>query len=210
MTHHRTGLVPRPVQRLAVAALLALSLAGCAATTRTLDPEGTTNYDDTYGFSDKNEIVDVLTDSLAASRPVASAPSAPIAVIYGVANRTSEHIDTSGITDDIRNALLKSGDLRFVNRPQRDNLTLEADYQYAGFVAPEQRVAEGRQVGADYIVSGTLRSISKREPSQWRLTKKRYTYYSMTLELTDLETGELVWADSVELARELSQPILRW
>jgi len=206
MPAHRT----RRLRHLVGLALLALTLAGCAATTRQLDTDGTTVYDDTYGFSDKNEIVDVLTASLAASRPVASAPSTPIAVIYGVANRTSEHIDTSGITDDIRNALLRGGDLRFVNRPQRDNLTLEADYQYAGFVAPEQRVAEGRQVGADYIVSGTLRSIQKRQPAQWRLNKKRYTYYSMTLELTELETGELVWADSVELARELSQPILRW
>ena len=196
--------------RFVVSAALALALAGCAATTRQIDTEADLNYDDSYGFSDKKEIVDVLTESLAASRPVASAADTPIAVIYGVANRTSEHIDTSGITDDIRNSLLRSGDLRFVNRPQRDNITLEADYQYAGFVAPEQRVAEGRQVGADYIVSGTLRSIEKRQPSQWRLNKKRYTYYSMTLELTDLESGELVWADSVELARELSQPILRW
>lgn len=208
ITDPRTAL--RRCLRIALPLALCVTLAGCAATTRQLDTDADYNYDDSYGFSDKNEIVDVLTESLAAARPVATASATPVAVIYGVANRTSEHIDTSGITDDIRNALLQRGDLRFVNRPQRDNITLEADYQYAGFVAPEQRIAEGRQVGADYIVSGTLRSIEKRQPTQWRLRKKRMTYYSMTLELTDLETGELVWADSVEMARELSQPIVRW
>ena len=194
-------------------AALALALAGCAATTRQLDVEEPLEYDANYGFSDKKEIVEVLTKSLATSPAVARARSSgerPVAVIYPVANRTSEHIDTSGITDDIRNELLSGGELRFVNRPARDSLIEEADYQYAGFVDPAQRVAEGRQVGADFVLSGTLRSIEKSQPAQWRLFRKNLVYYSMTMELTGLESGEILWADSVELARELSRPIVRW
>ncbi len=198
---------------LACAVALGTVLAGCAATTRSLDVDDPQHYDASYDFSDKKEIVDVLTTSLATSPAVARAGGAgdrPVVVIYDVANRTSEHIDTSGITDDIRNELLRGGELRFVNRPRRDDLIEEADYQYAGFVDPAQRVAEGRQVGADYVLSGTLRSIEKSEPAQWRLRKRNLVYYSMTLELTGLESGEILWADSVELARELSRPIIRW
>ena len=204
---------PSRTAALLLSSALALGLAGCAATTRTLDVDDPQHYDASYDFSDKKEIVDVLTKSLATSPAVARARGdgqRPVAVIYPVANRTSEHIDTSGITDDIRNELLNGGELRFVNRPRRDDLIEEADYQYAGFVAPEERVAEGRQVGADYVLSGTLRSIEKTQPAQWRLFKKNLVYYSMTLELTGLESGEIVWADSVELARELSRPIVRW
>ena len=211
MPRHRTATRSFPVLG---ACVLVTVLAGCAATTRSLDVDDPTHYDASYDFSDKKEIVDVLTQSLATSPAVARsrgrAGDRPVVVIYGVANRTSEHIDTSGITDDIRNELLRGGDLRFVNRPRRDDLIEEADYQYAGFVAPEQRVAEGRQIGADYVLSGTLRSIEKTQPAQWRLRKKNLVYYSMTLELTGLETGEILWADSVELARELSRPIVRW
>lgn len=209
--------MPRPAPRRPaaplLAAALALALAGCAAQTRQLDVDEARAYDASYDFSDKKEIVEVLTESLATSRAVTrgrDGGGAPVVVIYPVANRTAEHIDTSGITDDIRNELLNGGELRFVNRPRRDDLIQEADYQYAGFVAPEQRVAEGRQVGADYVLSGTLRSIEKSEPAQWRLFKRNRVYYSMTLELTGLESGEIVWADSVELARELSRPIVRW
>lgn len=190
--------------------LIACFLGGCVSTTRTLDPGTEKHYDASYDFSDKKQIVDVLTESLLSSPNVLTENDKPIIVIYGVDNETSEHISTSGITDDIRLALIRSGEYRFINRKQRSNLLDETDYQYAGFVPPEERVAEGRQLGADYILSGTLRSIEKKQPRQWRLNKKELIYYSMNLELTDLETGEISWADNVEIARESSRPVIGW
>ena len=201
---------PRPAALVASALAALLVLGGCA-TTRSIDPANDVHYDASYDFTDKKEIVEALTSSLLATpRLRRVSGEQPVVVTYGVANRTSEHIDTGGITDAIRLELIKSGEYRFLNRRQRDNVLDETDYQYAGFVAPEQRVAEGRQLGADYILSGTLRSIEKKQPRQIRLSKKRLIYYSMTLEMTDLETGELAWADDVEIARESSQPIIGW
>lgn len=183
---------------------------GACATTRTLDPDAEKHYDASYDFSDKKQIVRTLTDSLLSSANVVTETERPVLIVYGVDNETSEHINTGGITDDIRLALIKSGEYRFINRKQRGTLLEEADYQYAGFVPPEQRVAEGRQLGADFILSGTLRSIAKKDARQIRLTKRELIYYSMNLELTDLETGEITWADNVEIARESSRPIIGW
>lgn len=194
---------------LTLALAMTVGLGGCA-TTRSIDPDNDVHYDASYDFSDKKEIVDTLTSSLLAAPQINTEGAKPIIVVYGIANETSEHINTGGITDDIRLALIRSGEYRFVNRKQRDNLLEEADYQYAGFVPPEQRVIEGRQLGADYILSGTLRSIEKKQPRQWRLNKRELIYYSMNLELTNLETGEISWADNVEIARESSRPIIGW
>lgn len=201
------------VARKAVAIGLLLSvglLSACAATTRTLDPDVEQHYDASYDFSDKKQIVNSLTDSLLSSPVVPTETEKPIIIVYGIDNETTEHISTAGITDDIRLRLIQSGEYRFINRQQRENLTAEADYQYAGFVAPEQRVSEGRQLGADFILSGTLRSIEKTQARQWRLNKRELIYYSMNLELTNLETGEISWADAVEIARESSRPIIGW
>jgi len=85
----------------------ALALGGCAATTRTLDPEVETHYDARYDFSDKKQIVDELTGSLLSSAAVSTEVNKPLIVVYGVDNETSEHINTSGITDDIRLELIK-------------------------------------------------------------------------------------------------------
>ncbi|MEE9319273.1 MAG: penicillin-binding protein activator LpoB [Granulosicoccus sp.] len=207
--HPHTRIATQLLRTLAIS-VMALGIVSCAATTRNIDPESGTHYDASYDFTDKKEIVDALTSSLMGSPQIRTQPDKPIVVIYGIANETSEHINTGGITDDIRLALLKSGQFRFINRKQRDNLVNEADYQYAGFVPPEQRINEGRQLGANYILSGTLRSIEKNQPKQWRLNKRKLVYYSMNLEITDLETGEISWADNVEIARESSKPIIGW
>ncbi len=194
---------------LAITFAVTASLSSCA-TTRSIDPDNDVHYDANYDFSDKKEIVDTLTSSLLAAPQVNTEGAKPIIVVYGIANETSEHINTGGVTDDIRLALIRSGEYRFINREQRKNLLEEADYQYAGFVPPEQRINEGRQLGANYILSGTLRSIEKKQPRQIRLSKRELIYYSMNLEMTNLETGEITWADNVEIARESSRPIIGW
>ncbi len=191
-----------------LAASLTLLAGGCA-TTRTLDPNTEVHYDANYDFSDKKKIVDKLTESLLSINTL-SGDRRPVIIVYPIANETSEHIDTSGISDDIRLALIRSGKFRFLNEAQRANILREGAYQSRGHVDPAQRFAQGRQTGADYILSGALRSIEKKQPKQIRLTKKKMVYYSLNLELTDLTTGEIVWADKVELAREASRPIIGW
>ena len=127
-----------------------------------------------------------------------------------MANRTSEHIETDGITDDIRQELLQSGKARFVNKVQRDNIQSESDYQYGGNVSAETRLIRARQVGAEFMLTGTLRSITKREGKGIRLKRDTLQYYSLTLELTDLQTGLIEWTDSAEIARESSKPFIGW
>ncbi len=199
----------RPWTTLILLSIAVTLLAGCA-TTRTIDPQSETHYDAYYDFSDKQKIVDTLTQSLLNVQQLPPASSKPILIIYPIANETSEHISTSGITDDIRLNLIKSGKFRFINEAQRRNVQREIAYQAQGYVNPAQRIQVGKQLGADYILSGALRSIEKKQPRQIRLTKKKLVYYSLNLELTDLTTGEIAWADKVELARESTQPIIGW
>ena len=193
---------------MAFSALLIMS--GCMASTKNLNPADEVHYDASYDFSDKKQIVDRLVDPLLSASQFFPVQVKPILIVYPVVNETSEHIDTSGITDEIRMKLLRSGKIRFINEHQRENIQMETSYQYQGFVDPAQRVEQGRQLGADYILSGTLRSIKKKQPKQWRLYKKERIYYSLDLTLTDLKTGEMVYADQAELAREASKPIIGW
>ena len=131
-------------------------------------------------------------------------------IVYGIANRTSEHISTSAMTDDIRQRLLQSGRVRFVNKLQRANIERETSYQYGGNVATETAIQRARQIGARYMLTGTLRSIKKEQPAQFRAKKKVLMYYSLNMELTDIQTGLIEWADSTEVIREASKPFIGW
>ena len=185
-------------------------LAGCRATTRDISPDETIHYDETYDFSDKKQIVNDLVDSLVSKSPLGRGEKRPVVIIYNVANRTEHHISTSGITDDIRSELLSRGTARFVNRARRNTIQEELSYQSGGNVAQETRVQQGRQVGAAYMITGTLRSIRKKQPDQVRFKRRTLQYYSLTLELTDLETGLIEWSDSAEIAREAAKPFIGW
>lgn len=193
--------------------LVAISLSmfvGCRATTRDISPDATIHYDEGYDFSDKNTIVKYLVTSLVSKPPLVARSDRPVLIVYGVANRTSEHIETSGITDDIRQEILQSNKARFVNKVQRDNIAAETDYQYGGNVSAETRLQRARQVGAEYMLTGTLRSIEKKESKQVRLKKRTLQYYSLVLELTDLQTGLIEWTDNAEIVRESSKPFIGW
>lgn len=183
---------------------------GCSSSTRDISPDEKVHYDESYDFTDKKAIVDAMVNSLVNKSPLAARHDRPVMIVYNVANRTSEHIATDGITDDIRQKILESGKAQFVNKEQRDNIEKELAYQYGGNVLAETRTAKARQIGAEYMLSGTLRSIEKEQPRQIRWFKKSLNYYSLTLELTDLQTGLIEWTDSKEIVRESSRPFIGW
>ena len=128
-----------------------------------------------------------------------------IAVMGGVENRTDEHIDTSGITDSVRASLLQSGRFRFVGgQPGQDELGEQVRFQQgSGRVTPEMAKAFGTQLGADVVVYGALRSISKTtDRSLENLgTKTRDRYYQFVLNCTNIESGEILWSNEEELRK---------
>lgn len=195
---------------LLIIVLVSFTITGCTVMTRDISPDEKIHYDEGYDFSDKKVIVENLLHSLLYKSPLGTGSDRPVLIVYGIANRTSEHISTSGITDDIRQGIVESGKARMINKAQRDNIRRETEYQYAGAVARETRIKQGRQLGAKYMITGTLRSIEKEQPKQARLWKKTLMYYSLNLELTDLETSIIEWADRVEVVRESSKPFIGW
>ena len=128
-----------------------------------------------------------------------------IAVMGGVENRTDEHIDTSGITDSVRASLLQSGKFRFVGgQPGQDELGEQVRFQQgSGRVNPEMAKAFGKQLGADIVVYGTLRSISKtKERSLETLgAKTKDQYYQFVLSCINIESGEILWSNEEELRK---------
>ncbi len=195
---------------LVVLTVLLVSLTGCTVTTREIGADEKVIYDEGYHFSDKKAIVADMVQSLLGKYPLDRATDRPVVIVYGITNRTTEHISTSAITDDIRQALLQSGRVRFINETQRENIQRETSYQYGGNVAAETRIARARQVGAKYMLTGTLRSMEKEQPKQLRFKKKTLMYYSLNLELTDIQSGLIEWADNTEIIREASKPFIGW
>ena len=185
---------------------------GCAAfraSTSDLDVTKPQHVGSTYDYSDLRMLSQTVADELLASPFLANKTPAPIMMIAGVQNRTSRYVDTKGLTDKMRTLLFQSGKIQFVNEARREDLLKEQGYQAAN-ATPETQTAVGKQLGAKYMLTGSLIEMQEDSPRQVRVSKQEYTYYKLTIEITDLETGLLAWTTEKEFARKSSLPLIGW
>ena len=193
----------------ACAGLLSSGCAMFRVSTADVDPEKTRHMNATYDYSDMRNITQSVVDNLLSSPFLQQQTQPPIMMIAGVENRTSKYVDTKNLTDRIRTELFQSQKMQFVNEVRRQDLLKEQGYQAANATA-ETQTKIGRQLGAKYMMSGSLTEMENHAPKQVRISKTEVNYYKLTFEITDLETGLLVWTHEKEFAREVSKPLIGW
>ncbi|MGL4933480.1 MAG: penicillin-binding protein activator LpoB [Aeromonas sp.] len=186
----------------------ALLLGGCASTTVSYgDPTETETVTVDYGSSDLQAIADKMADSLLAAPATREITAAgrPVMFMDAIRNKTAEHIDTEAITDTIRTKLLRAGTFRFVDMSKVAAVKEQLEYQQSsGMVDPAAMVQLGKQTGARYMVYGNLSSIVKDNG------KVKDVYYQMTMNLMDLQSGELLWADQKEIRKQAKKSTFGW
>ncbi len=191
--------------------LLLLS-GGCAsfrASTQDVDVDKMDHYKADYDASDMRNITKDVIDQLVASTFLKNKPTPPILMIAGIQNRTNEYVDTKNLTDRMRTMLVQSGKMLLVNAARRRELMKEQKYQ-ARHATESTQTAIGRQLGAKYMLSGSLTQMTQQTPRQVRVSKTKMNYYKLTTEITDLETGLISWTTEVEFARKERQPLIGW
>lgn len=191
------------------ACVLVFAFCSCRVTIKNLNPEEDVRYTAEYGYTDLKVLSSEMASRILKSE-IAKEDPPPVMIIFGIENRTNEHIDTRALADAIRTQLIQSGKFRFINEAQRQKVEQEIAYQNQGYISPETRIQVGKQVGAKYMLTGSLVSITQDELKQVRIKKKNLRYYRLTLEITDLNTNLIVWTDEQEIVREQARPFIGW
>lgn len=211
MTINAKSLVRSTCTLLAGASLLSMAT-GCAmfrAQTTTVDVDEMGHYRADYDATDMRKITQSVANQIIYSPWLANQPEIPLLVDLGVENRTSEYVDTKNLTDRMRTLLIQSGKVQFVNAARRDDLLKEQGYQAATATAATQ-AAIGQQLGANFMLTGSLTEMSQQTMRQVRVSKTEMKYYKLTIELTDLTTGVIAWTTEEEFARAARQPLIGW
>lgn len=176
------------------------------------DPDKVETVNMKFGSTDLQSIADAMVQSLLSSPNLqyidhsGKGDDKRVVLLTGnVNNRTSEHIDTSSITDSIRTALLKSGRIRLAATNQgQDELGTQVRFQMeSGRVDPNLIRQFGKQIGADAVMYGNLRSIEKSKDRNLEDGGRKTddVYYKFTLEVVNIETGEVIWIDEKEIRK---------
>lgn len=189
-----------------------LALAGSCSTLRYDDPGRVETLTIDYGSTDLQTLSAEMVESLISSQALnylenpGKGDDKRIIVYTGtVENRTSEHVDTQGITDKMQTALLKSGKFRFVaEKAGQGEIEEQVRFQQeTGRVREDMMRAFGKQLGADVILYGTLRSIDKKKGSSIESggTRKQDLYYQFVLKCVNIDTAEILWQEESELRK---------
>lgn len=175
-------------------------ISGCATTPLVQygDEKALQSVSTDFSSSDLQQIAEFMVDSLLVFPPIVEVTSQrrPVITVDKVKNKTMQHIDTESITDSIRAKLVKSGKFRFIDRTT-DQETIDEikTQQESGLVDKNTAVQLGKQIGAEYMLSGNISEIQQKN------TQITDVYYKFTLNLKNLTTGILEWTDEKEIRK---------
>ncbi len=127
----------------------------------------------------------------------------PAIMTIGVKNRSSEHINTRTFMKDLERAFLRSGRVTVVaDSDQRKSLRAERSDQQTGNVGNPSAI--GRELGADFVLTGELNTISDQEGG------KRVIFYQINLELISVETNVKVWIGDKKIKKFIEKSKLKF
>jgi len=159
-----------------------------------------------FSVTDVQMIAEAMVASLLATDKLQPDPAEPgqppLITVDRIANNTSEHIDTKAISDKIRISLIKSGKVRFSAASEAMG-ALQAQYQQqAVFADTATAKAAGHHEGAKYLLKGRLFSTVKHQG------RVRDVAYTLNLEVLDVETGVIAWAEEKEIRKETVRKLI--
>ncbi len=189
-----------------LALIVIVVIAGCGGreVTRT-DPDMVTDLSGYWNETDAHMVADSivdqcldgrwLTDFGTGDRSRGERVPQPVVVVGSIFNESSEHINTDLFMNEIERALLESGEVQIAaGGASRGEVRAERSDQSI-FSSPETAAEYGREIGADYVMTGNIGSIIDQEDDT------RSIYYQVSIELIDVETALKAWMGSLEIKK---------
>lgn len=185
--------------------LTASILTGCATrsvervdTKETIDLSG--RWNDTDSRLVAEEMVNqVLGGAWIGNHQEANNGQKPVVVVGLVYNKSHEHISSETFVKDVERAFINSGRVRLVQAgDKREELRRERAAQQE-FASMETAKAWGKELGADFMLNGDINSIVD------TYKKERVNFYKINMELSNLESNEIVWIGDKEIKKYINK-----
>ncbi len=184
------------------AVLVSLSACGGKSVQRigtdtTVDISG--NWNDTDSRLVSEEMIAQVLSQPWLARFEATHQDRPTVIVGTVRNNSSEHIDTNIFTKNLEIAFINSGRVRVVaSRDERGEVREERDSQQ-DWSDPATVKKMGMELGADYMLIGSLGSIVDEEGGD------KVVFYQTNLELIDIQTNEKVWIGQKQIKKYIGK-----
>ncbi|MCF8365546.1 MAG: penicillin-binding protein activator LpoB [Bacteroidales bacterium] len=185
--------------------ILIASLFSCSPREVTrINPTETIDLSGRWNSTDAKQTADAMITQILGERWLSdfqnnNSNEKPVVIVGFIQNKTHEHIDAEGFIRDIEKEFINSGRVKLVQGGEkREALRAErADQQ--DYSSPETISAWGREAGADFILQGDMTSIVD------TYKKEKVLFYKVNLQLTNIETNEVVWIGDKEIKKYVNK-----
>ena len=198
------------MRRIFIGTLVVLTIAlinGCANRKITrVDPNETIDLSGRWNDSDsrlvsEERIGDLLTSAWI-PRYLKANDKRPVVVVGLVENKSHEHINSETFIKDVEKAIIRDGNIRLVVAGEKRNELRKERAEQQDYASPETTKKWGKELGADFILQGTINSIVD------SYKKQKVVTYQIDLQLTNIETNEVVWMGDKKIKKQISDRVL--
>ena len=177
-----------------------LFFASCANRTVTrIDPATQIDISGNWNSTDSrltaNEITGQILNEKWLANHVAAKGKKPVVIVGMITNKSHEHIEAETFMKDLETSFIQSDKIGLVQSgKKREEMRAEkADQQTNASQSTIKKF--GLEKGADYILQGSINSIVDAYKREKTVT------YQVNLELTNIETNEVVWIGDKKIAK---------
>jgi uncharacterized protein (TIGR02722 family) len=187
---------------LTVAAIAAsgLLIASCSRQVTRVSTDETIDVSGGWNNSDSRMAADELTGKILGANWIGTHQDEhqgkkPVVIVGFIQNKSHEHIDAETFLKDIESSFIQSQRVRLVQGgKKREELRAEKEDQQTNATVSSMKKF-GLENGADYILQGSINSIVDAHKRQ------KVVYYQVNLELTNIQTNEVVWIGEKKIAK---------
>ena len=198
------------MRRIFIGTLVVLTIAlinGCANRKITrVDPNETIDLSGRWNDSDSRLVSEEMIGDLLTSawipRYLKANDKRPVVVVGLVENKSHEHINSETFIKDVEKAIIRDGNIRLVVAGEKRNELRKERAEQQDYASPETTKKWGKELCADFILPGTINSIVDSYKKQNVLT------YQIDLQLTNIETNEVVWMGDKKIKKQISDRVL--
>jgi penicillin-binding protein activator len=180
------------VIQLSFLALLMITLGACSnRKVQRVSPDQQIDLSGRWNDTDSKQVAEAMISQALGERWLDNFKQAegrdPVVIVGLVLNKSHEHIASETFIKDLEKAFINSGRVRLVQGAEmREALRAErADQQ--DFASPETMKKWGKELGADFMLQGTINSIVD------SYKKEKVVFYQVDLTLANIQTNEVVW-----------------
>ena len=128
----------------------------------------------------------------------------PVVIVGTVVNNTMEHINTGVCVEEMQRALINSAKVDFVASSEERGEIRTERLDQDEFASEETRKAFGKEIGADFMLSGVLNSVVD------KASNKSLVFYQVNLKLINLETNQIVWNGQKQIKKYVKNSKVSW